>query len=72
MEHSWYQPKREDGRLLPVKIKSEKGKRCRLVNPWPGTKIGMESSLAGKRELEGNTVEFDTQAGEEIILREIG
>lgn len=61
---------RNNGILMQVRIVSEKGKKCRLVNPWPGKGVLIESSFSGTKKLEGGILLFDTQPGEEIILRE--
>ena len=61
---------RKSGILMPVRIISEKGKTCRMVNPWPGKGVLIKSSSRGDRKLEGGMLVFDTKPGEEIIIRE--
>ena len=61
---------RKKGILMPVRIISEKGKTCRMVNPWPGKGVLIKSSSRGDRKLEGGMLVFDTKPGEEIIIRE--
>ena len=56
------------GELLYVRIKSEKGRTCRLVNPWPGRVIRIQSSVDGERTVGGDRIVIDTRPGEEIIL----
>jgi hypothetical protein len=60
---------KKNGKLLPVRIVSEKGKTCRLVNPWPGKGVLIESTLNGTRELEGSMLVFETQPEEELIIK---
>ena len=59
-----------DGEVGEVRILSEKGEPCRLVNPWAPT---VPACLAGQRPVEmrvaGEVLEFATQPDTEYVLR---
>lgn len=50
-----------------VRIGSERGNRCILVNPWHGGVV-LDGGPEGRRVLCGGTIDFPTEAGERYIL----
>lgn len=60
--------RRENGSVQEVRIKSEKGKVCTLVNPWPGksARVWRNGKRAGS--VSGQRLELDTNPGELIEL----
>ncbi len=56
------------GTVQYVKIDSEKGRDCTVVNPWPGKKVVLTRSGKQAETLEGERFTFKTQPGETITL----
>lgn len=56
------------GDIKFVKIESEQGRTCVLVNPWPGNKVKVESNLTESKDLSGERLTIKTQNGEILIL----
>lgn len=61
--------RRENGNVQKVQIKSEKGKACTLMNPWPGksARVWRNGKRAGS--VSGQRLELDTSAGEVVELQ---
>lgn len=59
----------ENGRVEMVRIRSEKGKLCTLLNPWPGksARIWRNGKQAGS--VSGQRFELDTSPGELVVLK---
>jgi len=56
------------GKVLYVRIQSERGRDCALINPWPGKRILLEGQHRRKM-LQGERVIFSTNVGETIKLK---
>jgi len=56
------------GQVTFVKVVSEKGRPCTLVNPWPGKAIGVQRDGRKVDTLKGERVVLKTRAGETIVL----
>ena len=59
-----------DGRVSDISIKSEKGKVCTIVNPWPGQTVHVIRNGKDAELLSGLRFSISTKAGEIIKLRE--
>jgi hypothetical protein len=61
----------KDGVINTVKIVSEKGRDCTIVNPWPGMKVSLY--LDGKliKTLAGKRFSFETAAGKSYQLKKL-
>ncbi len=58
----------KDGTVVQVNIISEKGKTCRLKNPWPGRKARLVRNNAGDEFIEGDLLVIETAEGEVLDL----
>lgn len=58
----------EDGMIGPVDILSERGRPCRLVNPWPGRSVTLSRAGRGDQVLSGELLEWATVVGEHTRL----
>ena len=58
----------KDGTVQTVKILSEKGRDCTVVNPWPGKSFQLIRDGKKTEILEGDRVTFETEAGEVFEL----
>ena len=56
----------KNGEVSPVKITSEKGRICTLVNPWPGKKITLIRNGKKGETKTGERITFKTAPGEMI------
>jgi hypothetical protein len=54
-----------------VKITSEKGRNCILVNPWPGKKIMLLRNGKKGETGSGERITFKTSTGETIEIKPI-
>jgi alpha-L-fucosidase 2 len=54
----------KDGIISGVKIFSEKGRNCTIVNPWPGRKVQLIRNGKSVSVLEGSRFSFDTSVNE--------
>ena len=61
--------RRENGRVEMVRIQSEKGKVCTLLNPWPGKLAGVWRNGKRAGSVSGQRLELDTHPGELIVLQ---
>jgi len=57
------------GKVGPVKIVSEQGRDCTVVNPWPGKKVVLYRAGRKAETLEGERFTFKTARGETVELR---
>jgi len=60
-----------NGEVLLVKIFSERGRNCFVENPWPKTKVTLLVNGKEVTVLEGDLLEFQTHAGEHILLKPV-
>lgn len=58
----------KNGRIRYVRLHSERGRHCTLVNPWPGQEIQLYRNGKAAERLQGDRVSFQTSTGEEILL----
>lgn len=56
------------GTVRFVKIHSEKGRDCTLINPWPGKTIALYSAGKKTGSMKGERVIIKTKAGSTILL----
>lgn len=54
-----------------VKIFSEKGRACILINPWPDKKVRLIRNGKEAEVLEGNQISFKTRINETLELKQI-
>ena len=59
----------KQGVVQYVKIESEKGKKCIVENPWPGSSVTFSSNRNKEQVLKGDRLEFGTEEGEKVILK---
>lgn len=57
-----------NGRVAEVRIKSEKGKLCTIVNPWPGRTVRVLRNGRSAGSVSGERLTLPTQVGERIDL----
>lgn len=57
-----------DGRVESVRLRSERGRPCTLVNPWPGEEVRLSRNGKQAERLQGERISFRTSVGEEIVL----
>ncbi|MEI8372755.1 MAG: hypothetical protein WCJ35_07965 [Planctomycetota bacterium] len=58
----------KDGVVQYVKITSEKGRPCTLVNPWPGKSMDVYRDGKKVEKLKGERVVLKTEAGATVVL----
>ncbi len=58
----------KDGRVTSVKLYSEKGRPCQLINPWPGKIVQLKRNGRQSGQLNGDRLFFDTGVEEVIEL----
>ncbi|WP_051235957.1 glycosyl hydrolase family 95 catalytic domain-containing protein [Paenibacillus pinihumi] len=63
-----------DENITHVEIKSEKGRTCRIFNPWPNSAFSIEEIDGERRrtiewQLSANVISFQTQAGKSYTLQ---
>ena len=58
----------KNGIVSGVKITSEKGGDCTVVNPWPDKKVTLVRNGKPAEILQGNRFTFKTSAGEKLAL----
>ncbi|MDP4212677.1 MAG: hypothetical protein Q8926_08635, partial [Bacteroidota bacterium] len=59
----------KDGIVSNVKIVSEKGRWCTLINPWPNRKISLLRNGKQGETLSGDRLSFKTAVNETILIR---
>ncbi|WP_274958039.1 glycosyl hydrolase family 95 catalytic domain-containing protein [Millionella massiliensis] len=57
-----------NGEISPVQLLSEKGRPCRLENPWPGRAVLVKGSVSGAKTYTGSCIEFGTAPGERFTI----
>ena len=60
------------GQVRYVRIVSERGRACVLVNPWPGKAVVLYRNGRKGGTLRGERLKFATSVGEEILLGPAG
>ena len=60
-----------DGVIPDVKIFSEKGRTCTVLNPWPGSKVQLIRNGKSAEIAEKDKISFATSSGEIIELKPI-
>jgi hypothetical protein len=63
--------KQTGGKIYDVRIKSEKGWRCTILNPWPGRKVQLIRDGKEVGWIENDRISFETSEGEIIEIRPI-
>lgn len=58
----------KEGEIGGVKIASEKGRSCRIQNPWPGHSVRITRNGAAAEALAGECFTLETTAGDSIEL----
>jgi len=58
----------KNGKVSYVKIVSEKGKVCKLINPWPGSEVKISSNMSESRRMNGILLEIETRPEEVFSL----
>ena len=61
--------KLKDGMISDVKIKSEKGKPCTIINPWPGKKVVLIRNGKKAETIDGSRLSFKTSISEMITIK---
>ena len=61
----------EDGEVKFVEITSRLGEECRVRNPWAGN-VDVRREGEKPRQLEGDIIEFATDAGAQYFLTPTG
>lgn len=59
----------KNGRVTHVTLVSEKGRNCRMVNPWPDQKVGLYREGRLWKHVEGERFTFETRPGTTYQLR---
>jgi alpha-L-fucosidase 2 len=59
----------ENGVISNVKIVSEKGRKCTVINPWGNKKVILFRNGKKAETLTGNTLDFKTSTGETIEIK---
>jgi len=54
--------------VQPVRILSEKGRDCTVLNPWPGRGVAVRRDGKAAEVLRGGRVTFKTRPGETVLL----
>ena len=57
-----------DGVVAGVRLLSEQGRDCTLVNPWPGQAVSLHRDGKAAETLQGDRITFPTRAGEHVAL----
>jgi hypothetical protein len=58
----------KNGRIQYVLVESEKGRDCRIRNPWPGKRVAVSRSGGDARRMTGEEFVLETRPGEQWIL----
>jgi hypothetical protein len=61
---------RKEGRTENVTIRAQRDGVIRIANPWDGS-VTANSTTSGERRLEGETLDLDLKAGEDITLHAV-
>jgi len=57
------------GTVAPMKVLSEQGRNCTMVNPWPGRPVVLSRDGKQAETLKGDRFTFKTAPGETIELQ---
>jgi hypothetical protein len=63
--------KQSNGVITDVKIISERGRPCTILNPWPGRKVQVIRDGKTAECLRNDKISFETSAGETIDLKPV-
>jgi alpha-L-fucosidase 2 len=63
--------KQTSGLITDVKIISERGRPCTILNPWPGRKVQVIRDGKPAEWLRNDKISFETSAGETIDLKPV-
>lgn len=58
-----------DGNIESVKLRSEKGRTCKIENPWKGNSVQLWRNSEKAEQLSGDFFEFETTPNETIELK---
>jgi hypothetical protein len=58
----------KNGQIQYVLVESEKGRDCRILNPWPGKQVAVSRSEGDARRMTGEEFVLETRPGEQWIL----
>lgn len=58
-----------DGTIEEVKLLSEQGKLCTIINPWPGKKVQVIRNGKSAETIDGERIAFKTGKNERIRLK---
>lgn len=61
----------KNGTISDVKLMSEKGKKCTLVNPWPDKKVQLYRNGKKAETTEGERISFETAINETVELKSL-
>jgi alpha-L-fucosidase 2 len=61
--------KKQGGRVVEVRVTSERGGRLRLENPFPGGVYEASRLSVGSARTDGAVIEADLRPGEELVLK---
>ena len=57
-----------NGEVVRVVVESELGRKCRMVNPWPGRRVTLRRPGQADTVLSGGRIEWKTYVGETAVL----
>jgi hypothetical protein len=60
-----------DGVIYDVKIYSERGRKCTVLNPWPGSRVQLKRNGKSAEIVEMDKISFTTSTGEIIELKPV-
>jgi hypothetical protein len=58
----------KEGKVSFVKIQSNAGQECRLINPWTGARVRISSDKTLPITTAGDLIKIPTQVGETLVL----
>ena len=58
----------KNGKVQQVRIESEKGRPCTMVNPWPGKTVVLHRNGKQSETLVGKRLGFDTKQNESVLF----
>jgi alpha-L-fucosidase 2 len=60
-----------DGVVGPVTLESEKGRECRLHNPWPGRVVRVRNAALPESRVSGSVLRIPTRPGDRLVLEPV-
>lgn len=60
-----------DGVVGPVTLESEKGRECRLHNPWPGRTVRVRNAALPESRVTGSVLRIPTRPGDRLVLEPV-